>query len=94
MLAKLAIAIFSGAVVAQILPATQAGWGPSLTVVLAISGAVWRISSQLKKFHTDFLLIMVEHEMLVTDYCERKDMEVGELPTRQGNYKARGMGAD
>lgn len=78
------------AIASQVLPVVQSGsWIQMIVIASTIAGATWRVNSQLKKIHEKTFLISVEHEMLIGDYCERKNMRPRDLPTRQ----ARGMGA-
>lgn len=44
-------------------------------VIIAILGAVIRWEHKFSKY-------MVEHEILIQDYCDRKEMLITELPTR------------
>ena len=84
MVRTVAIVLFSGVVLAQTFPVVQAGnWVQVVLLVGTIIGSAWRVNSQLKKIHEKTFLISVEHEMLVSDYCERKSMKPHELPTRQ-----------
>lgn len=46
-----------------------------IAVVMAILGAVIRWEHKFSKY-------MVEHEILIQDYCDRKEMQITELPTR------------
>ena len=78
------IFVFLGAVVWQVVPVIAGGsWGQSLAVVGSIVGVGWRISAQLRKFHKEFALIVVEHNTLMEDYCERTHKKLSDLPTRQ-----------
>ena len=44
----------------------------------AVLGAVWRIEIWLRKL--DWMLM--EHEILVREYCKRNDIKIQDLPTR------------
>jgi hypothetical protein len=46
-----------------------------LTVIGAVGGAWLRVERRLNRF-------LVEHEMLVDDYCRRHGSKVRDLPTR------------
>lgn len=47
----------------------------NLITVVALIGAIWRAERLLQWF-------LVEHEILIKDYCERHGVEVKDLPTR------------
>lgn len=82
--------LFGGAIAVQLLPVAQSGNWMQVTLLLsAIVGSAWRVNTQLKKIHEKTFLMSVEHEMLIGDYCERKNIRPRDLPTRQ----ARGQGA-
>lgn len=46
-----------------------------IMVMASFVGMVWRVEKLLAWF-------LVEHEMLISDYCDRKGFKVGQLPTR------------
>ena len=48
--------------------------GQILTFV-SVVGVGWRIDRVLMKY-------LFEHDLLLIDYCERKNIELGSLPTR------------
>jgi hypothetical protein len=53
-------------------------------IVSALGLALW-----IRKFLT---LYLVEHEMLMLDYCQRRGLDMDELPTRRSLAKMAGRG--
>ena len=47
----------------------------NIVTICVAAGAVWRMEGLLRWF-------MVEHEILIQDYCKRVGIEIKELPTR------------
>lgn len=68
-------------------------WGHTLTVVGVMLGGLRYIGSRLKAMHEDFLMVSVEHETLMHDYCERKGIRLDEFPTRSMENKGRAFAA-
>jgi hypothetical protein len=65
----------------HVLLALEAG---SVGVILFL----WRIAKGLKRTNDIMEKFLIEHEMLIIDYCERKGIKVGSLLTRlQGLQK-------
>ena len=55
-------------------------WSISLGQIIT-AVAVLGLLFKIQQFHNTLL---IEHEILVTDYCERKGIKKHELPTRVG----------
>ena len=53
----------------------------NVTAIVVALTAIWRVEQLLNWF-------ILEHEVLVLDYCERKGIEINQLPTRTS--KSRG----
>jgi hypothetical protein len=53
----------------------------NVAVILAILGVGWRVN----KF---VMMLIFEHELLIQDYCERKGISLGEIPTRRKGFLA------
>lgn len=54
-----------------------------LGIILSVLGFVWRLSGYLyalNRFHESLLL---EHEILIDDYCDRKGIDKSRLVTRR-----------
>lgn len=46
-----------------------------VATIATLLGVGWRLDRQMLKY-------MFEHEMLITEYCEQKGIEITSLPTR------------
>ena len=54
-----------------------------VTMTIAILTAAGRLNSAISKFHRDFLMIMVEHEMVMRWFCDQTGQDLEDLPTRK-----------
>lgn len=54
----------------------------ALVNVSALLGGLWKLSQLAGHVQRTFDYFALEHEILVQDYCERKDIGIHELPTR------------
>lgn len=61
------------------IPGFSAG---NIAVLVAVVAAIWRIEMLLRTLFRKLDWFMMEHEMLVLDYCRRNNIDVGDLPTR------------
>lgn len=68
----------------------EKGIGGVLIIAMTILGATSRVIKAMKALHADFMLVRIEHEFLIQDYAERKDMRVEDLPTRSKAINIRG----
>ena len=53
-----------------------------IAIIIAIIGSTWSVQRILLKMQRTMDLHLVEHEMLIADYCERHGIHVRDLPTR------------
>jgi hypothetical protein len=47
----------------------------NIVTIIAVLGAIWRIERLSGKY-------LIEHEILIHDFCVRNNMKIGDLPTR------------
>jgi len=54
------------------------------TIVLAcgVMGFLWRILVSVRETNSIMEKFLIEHEILILDYCKRLGIEVKDLPTR------------
>lgn len=50
--------------------------------ILALLGGLWKLHSIASHVERTFDFFAMEHELLVRDYCERKGIEMTQMPTR------------
>ena len=54
----------------------------ALVNVAVLLGGLWKLGQLANHVQHTFDYFALEHEILIQDYCERKDIAIGELPTR------------
>lgn len=59
----------------------------SLLTVAPVLGSLWKVVNVIRRVERKFDRLMVEHEMLVVDYCDRKGIKLGDLPTRTSGVR-------
>lgn len=57
-------------------------WFSLLVSAGVICTFLWRIATKLSRTNAIMEKFLIEHEILITDYAERKGIKVNELPTR------------
>jgi hypothetical protein len=56
--------------------------GAAISCVMGMAGGLWRLHQVATRVEHAFDYFALEHELLMTDYAERKDIHLNEVPTR------------
>lgn len=57
-------------------------WFSIIVASTIICTFLWRIAHSLRRTNSIMEKFLIEHEILVGDYCERKGIDLDKLPTR------------